>query len=712
MNHDWSVIGAERLLDDIADRAPALLFALDRHGFVTLSVGRGLTALDLEPGELVGTNVFTSFRSAGARQLADRLLAGERVDARVPYGDGQVLQVWLGPIRDGDRVTGVYGFGFDLSEQLHVARERRTHRSLTEASPQFIAVIDMTGTVKYVNPGGRAMLGIPPDHDVSGTNWKDFLTQAEIDRVDRIDAPAIEATGRYSGEGTLRHWKTGREIPVHHTTFVLRDAADRPTGFATIRSDISEIVAARALAEELADHQRSMLLHLHEAQDAERRRIAGDVHDDTIQVLAAVNLRLQMLRRQVGSAAGQDAAIQAVGQLDESIRDATARLRSMLLELDPPPVTQVGVEEQIRRRAEATLGGTGVAVHVECDLHTQPVELVGSIMVRIAREALTNVKKHAQASTVTVSLSERSGEYVLRVKDDGVGLPAGRIAEGHLGVRNMIERSESIGGRCSFLSEPGKGTTVEAVLPVRIGHLEDVRAASAKLVLEQTMANFSEGYLALDNDWRIVFANRAVYQHGGTARPFGSLVGKNFWDVFDEAGAPEFGATYRRAQEMDAPLVVTGFYPPTGRWMENRVIPTPSGLSIFSRDVSEEVRLAQEAAEREQLVQGGTEVTDALAGEADPVRALQRALDAAVHYWNFQGAALRVAAPRGAGRAPLVITSGDVPDGASGERHALRAAGVEVGELEIFPDAKRLRPTLLGLFALRIAADFPDGHTA
>jgi PAS domain S-box-containing protein len=712
VSQDWSTIGAERLLDDIADRAPALLFALDSDGFVTLSIGRGLAALGLEPGELVGVNMFESFRSPDGPRLVDRILAGERVETRVPFAGGQTLQMWLGPIREGDRVTGVYGFGFDLSEQLEVARERRTYRSLTEASPQFIAVFDMAGKVRYVNPGGRAMLGIPADRDVTGMDWAEFFSEAELERIQRVGTPAVRRTGRFEGEGTLRHWETGRDIPVHNTTFVLSDGAGRPSGYATIRSDISEIVAAREVERELSDHQRSMLLHLHEAQDAERRRIAGDVHDDTIQVLAAVNLRLQILRRLVATQTEPGAVLEALGLLDESVRGATGRLRSLLLDLDPPPVDQVGIEEQLRRRAESALADEGVVATVECRLVTPPAELVGGVLLRIAQEALSNVKKHAEAKNVVLSLDERSAEYVLRVEDDGVGLPAGRIEEGHLGVRSMVERAESIGGRCSFLSEPGKGTTVEAVLPVRIGHLEDVRAASAKLVLEQTMANFSEGYLALDNDWRIVFANRAVYQHGGTARPFGWLVGKNFWDVFEEAGTPEFGATYRRAQELNAPLTVTGFYPPTGRWMENRVIPTPSGLSIFSRDVSEEVRLAQEAAEREQLVQGGTEVTDALAGEPDPVRALQRALDAAVHYWKFQGAVLRIAAPNGAGTASLVITSGDATDDAHGERHALLAAGVEVGELEFFPDARRLRPTLLGLFALRIAADFPAGHTA
>jgi PAS domain S-box-containing protein len=700
---DWSVVGAERLLDEIAARTPAIIFALDADGTVTLAAGQGVRAAGYRPGQMVGADVFQNWDSPLLRRVWQRLQSGEAVDVRFPLDDDKTLQIWMSPVMAGGRLQQVLGFGFDLSEQLEVARDRRTYRSLSEASPQFIAIIDTAGKVRYLNPGGRTMVGLPLDHVVNGMDWTVFFSAAELERIEQVGIPAVELTGRYEGEGTLRHWETGREIPVHNTTFVLRDAAGRRVGYATIRSDITEIVAARELERELAENQRSMLLHLHAAQDAERRRIAGDVHDDTIQVLAAVNLRLQILRRLVATQADPGAVIEALGLLDESVRGATGRLRSLLLELDPPPVDQVGIEEQIRRRAESVLADEGVLSTVECRLVTPPAELVGGVLLRIAQEALTNVKKHAQAEHVVVSLDEQSADYILRVEDDGVGLPTGRIDEGHLGVRSMVERAESIGGRCSFFSAEGCGTTVEAVLPVRIGHVEDLRAANAKLVLEQTMANFSEGYLALDNDWRIVFANKAVYEH--TARdPADSLIGLILWDVFDEAVAPEFAAAYRNARQRGKQITVTGFFPPTGRWMENRVVPTASGISIFGRDVSEQVRLAQEAAAQEFQVRGGALLVHALATEPDTATALQRALDLVLARWNVSGAVLRVFGEGGLDR--LVLRAGDTADDLSRGTLPVATARGQVGVLELIPRVGEVNETLASFFGMRIAADW------
>lgn len=701
---DWSLVGADRLLEEISSQAPISFVAFDADAVCTMSFGAGLALVNLEPGQLVGSDLRQMY-AADRESVAvlDRVLAGERVRTTFTLSPERSVYFWGAPLLEEGRVVGGLGFSLDVTAQLDVERERDEFRALVEASPQFIGMSDLNGHITYVNPGGREMMGMPPDLDITDTTWDQYVSAAEAERVLTFQNPVMAERGRFEGEGTLRHWTEGRDIPVHITTFALRDRNGRATGLATIRSDISPIAEARGLAEESSRRQQILLLHLHQAQDVERRRIAGDVHDDTIQVLAAVNLRLQVLHRLVAAQTPPDVLLQSLKLLDESVRAASARLRSVLVELDPPPVSQVGIAEQLEQRAADALADVDAEPSVQVAISAPPDETVGRILLRVAQEALTNVRKHAAARSVTLSLSESDLEYILRVEDDGRGLDDAVVAPGHLGIRSMVDRAESVGGRCSVVRRPGGGTLVEAVVPVSVGHPEQLQAQSARLVLEQTMAQFSESYLAVGNDWRIVFANAAAHEHL-QRDPADHLVGRSLWEVFDESSAPEFAAAYRRAWRDRRQVTVTAQFGDTGRWMQNRVIPTPSGLSIFGRDVTQEVRLAEEAATQGQLIEGGRRVLDCLISVADPEEALRRALEAAVQHWSLDGIELRVSV--GGGGDSVVLSAGDTSGSTGDVRDVRTPADRKVAELALYPHGHMVQPAATGLFALRIAADF------
>ena len=104
-------------------------------------------------------------------------------------------------------------------------------------------------------------------------------------------------------------------------------------------------------------------------------------------------------------------------------------------------------------------------------LVAQPPEATRLILYRIAQEALTNVRKHAEARTATVTLAERGGGYFVRVSDDGIGFLAERLTgvPGHLGLASMRERAELAGGWLRVASELGRGTDVEFWIPAGDG---------------------------------------------------------------------------------------------------------------------------------------------------------------------------------------------------------------------------------------------------
>jgi len=173
-------------------------------------------------------------------------------------------------------------------------------KALVEASPDFIAIAGLDGNVKYVNPGGRRLIGMDPDVDVTTTTIPDYLTAEGLEASLEQEQPAVIANGHWEGESTLRSYQ-GPPIPVAISSFLIRDIeTGEPFARATVQRDISERLAAETAVRELADQRQALLARLVDAQDEERARIAADVHDDPVQALASVDLRLGLLKRRLG----------------------------------------------------------------------------------------------------------------------------------------------------------------------------------------------------------------------------------------------------------------------------------------------------------------------------------------------------------------------------------------------------------------------------
>ncbi|HMD46305.1 MAG TPA: GAF domain-containing sensor histidine kinase [Acidimicrobiales bacterium] len=216
----------------------------------------------------------------------------------------------------------------------------------------------------------------------------------------------------------------------------------------------------RLLRDAVADRQ-ALMRRLMRAQEDERRRIAADIHDDSLQALLAVGLRVQYLRRTTDD----PAVVEQVGQVEKAVAEAATRLRELLFDLRPPSLDRGGLGVALEDLGHELVAGTDVTWRLESRLGTEPPEPVQSIVYRIAREALTNVAKHAEATTVTAVLAPRQGGVHLRLEDDGCGFDPSVAPAGHFGLVQMREQAELAGGWLRVESEPGRGTTVQLWLP-------------------------------------------------------------------------------------------------------------------------------------------------------------------------------------------------------------------------------------------------------
>jgi len=214
-----------------------------------------------------------------------------------------------------------------------------------------------------------------------------------------------------------------------------------------------------------ADSARRLLLEkLVSAQEDERRRIAGDIHDDSIQVITAAYLRVELIRQ----ALGDDRNADTLGKLDEALRAAIDRLRHMIFELRPAMLDTSGLAATMQAHLDQWEQQTGTRYTLANRLRGEPAPLVRTTLYRIAAEALANVRKHARATHVAVDLDHADTGYMLKVADDGVGVdrpPDAGPAE-HFGISMMAERATMAGGWCRVESNhPAPGTTVLAWTP-------------------------------------------------------------------------------------------------------------------------------------------------------------------------------------------------------------------------------------------------------
>jgi signal transduction histidine kinase len=207
----------------------------------------------------------------------------------------------------------------------------------------------------------------------------------------------------------------------------------------------------------------------------ERRRIARDLHDSFIQVLAALGLRLDVLSAATpATPAGAEQQRRELAQIREVIAREQHRVRAYVAEMREPVAALGGFRGIIEQVTEAFRARTRILVDVE--VRGDLADLSGDVIRELApllREALTNVEKHARASRVTVSARAQGRELVLTVRDDGIGIGrpdcsgAPDILPPHgQGLSSMRERAQLLGG--TFTVEPVKtgGTALTVSIPL------------------------------------------------------------------------------------------------------------------------------------------------------------------------------------------------------------------------------------------------------
>jgi PAS domain S-box-containing protein len=248
----------------------------------------------------------------------------------------------------------------------------------------------------------------------------------------------------------------------------------------TLALDVTERRRAEEAQRDYAARLRALSYQLLNAQEAERARIAAELHDEMGQTMTALKLGLQSMRGAAGSASWK-------AKLDDCIQIAAGvldRIRDLSLDLRPPLLVEIGLAGALEAHVKKLADISGLDIQLDAGRLQRLPPQIEIACFRVVQEALTNTIRHAKATRISVKLFPEQGKLQLRVADNGVGFDwdeaYGRALAGKsMGLLNMVERVKLIGGSCNITSSRANGTTVSAVFPLKESSANSGRAADS-----------------------------------------------------------------------------------------------------------------------------------------------------------------------------------------------------------------------------------------
>ena len=472
---------SEERLQAFTDHSQAMMFLKDADGRYRFVNRQLLARLGLRREQILGRRddeVFPAgqaalFSASDAEVISRR--AAIELEQAIHLGDAERIHMIVKfPVFDaGGGVAGIGGVATDITERIKNAQELAEQRTLL-AEAQKLAGL---GSWEW-EPGSGRMSWSEELYRIYGLevgalspSFEAFLER--IHEGERVMTATLIARALAEGRGFTHEERVvrpdGAERIVRTQSEIVRDDKGRVMKLVGACLDITEQrnseIAQRAAAASL----QSLTRRLVQVEEAERRRIAAELHDRVGQTLSALNINLDIALGTLGEAGPQDVRMRlrdSLGLVDGTL----STIENVMAELRPPLLEEYGIGAALGWYGEEFAKRTNIAVKCDDQARDRNRELPRDSAValfRIAQEALNNVAKHAQATQAQLRIDADANHVTLTVRDNGRGFdPAASEARAtRLGMTTMQERVIAAGGSLEIDSAPGKGTTLKARVP-------------------------------------------------------------------------------------------------------------------------------------------------------------------------------------------------------------------------------------------------------
>ncbi|MGB0579053.1 MAG: sensor histidine kinase [Limisphaerales bacterium] len=266
---------------------------------------------------------------------------------------------------------------------------------------------------------------------------------------------------------SLQRWQHGRSLErgYHEMEQVVEV---RTEALVKANANLQQEIGDR---EDVESNLRQLSNHLMTAQDQERRRIARELHDNSGQILSAISMNLTRIEHQVeeGPRKVQDLVEDTIVLVDQTSRE----IRTLSYLLHPPLLEESGLIAAINWFAKGFSQRSGIDARVKVSASFERLEQdIEMTLFRIVQEALTNISRHSLSPSARISLQQNPGEVVLRIEDEGQGIPPEKLERVHgnvaglgVGIAGIWERVKHVKGELEIISN-SNGTTILVVLPI------------------------------------------------------------------------------------------------------------------------------------------------------------------------------------------------------------------------------------------------------
>jgi PAS domain S-box-containing protein len=467
---------------------------LDTFGFDTppLTIEERAARIDLRDEE--------GRRMPPERLPARRVLTGETlvgIDtillvARGADGGGRWYMVGGAPLRnEAGQISGGVIIFRDVTERRLLGQQTRWQASMLERAHDAIFMWELDGPILYWNHGAEQLYGYSSAEALGQISHRLLHTERPVSPA--IFKKTLKREGEWIGD-ILHTTRDGRRIVVdsrhqlltepdgrRYVLEVCRDITDRlelERELRRSRDELEQRVVERTHDLAQANTELRRLSHrILEVQEAERRLIARELHDEIGQALTGVKMMLELLETHADQASVSTTIptwltagrLPQLSEVRASVGETLARVRDLSLDLRPAILDSMGLLPALLWQFERYTHQTNIEIHFHQTGLDHRLSLeVETAAYRIIQEALTNVARHADVSQAVVQVRVSDETLTVFVVDEGAGFDAEQAEETTvtMGQAGMRERAHLLGGILRISSAPGEGTTIEAELPL------------------------------------------------------------------------------------------------------------------------------------------------------------------------------------------------------------------------------------------------------
>lgn len=374
-------------------------------------------------------------------------------------------QATISPILDeNNEITHFVAVKENITERKQIEQKQKQLLAIFENTIAYVATCNMNRDFLYMNHSMRRALEIGDEEDITRYNASQFGGESAAQLMAETEKALLE-TGKWIGENNYKT-KSGRNIPVMQVIVLHKDENNQNIQLSTTAIDLTRVKETEKNLLRLNRELREFSRYLQSVREVEKSKILGEVHDELGQGLAALMIDVSWIKKHLGD--DTELVSKKVDNLLDAISgnlDAFSRIYSAM---NPSMLNELGLHASVEYLVHSFTKTSGIPVKLVSNTEHESIHPNQSLaLYRIVQEALTNIKQHAKASLVTVSLIRQDGTLDLQIEDNGVGFtPSAMGTKQHYGILEIRERVYAMNGTFEISSAPGSGTTLNIQVPL------------------------------------------------------------------------------------------------------------------------------------------------------------------------------------------------------------------------------------------------------